>query len=225
MNTSTNEAENTQKTTGGAFADALTFLRAALTIVIAGVIIGFGWPNNLDAALLASFLFIIAALTDLFDDLTGGHEKSRFRKLGWFDDMADTVLIIGTLAAMAWVIHQAGYLNWIFLAPIVIIVAREVIVGAIKGRDFRTEGWPETRIRTFKTAIMMLAVCTLVASPWLTSWIDGLRASEESVLSVYDASSPYVWWAGLGLLWISAVLSVLSGFQLLFGSVDAEQDS
>ena len=88
MNTSTN---NDNSSPGGAFADGLTLVRFLLTPIVMLVILN-GWPSN-QMAIMASILFVIAAFTDIFDDLTGGAETARGRKLGWFDDIADTCLL------------------------------------------------------------------------------------------------------------------------------------
>ena len=97
MTISTNKTGETSSTaTGGALADALTLIRLVLTPIIMMVIIK-GWPN-LDMAVLASVLFIVAALTDFFDDYFGGTEMAVHRKFGWFDDIADILLVIGTLS-------------------------------------------------------------------------------------------------------------------------------
>ena len=102
MTISTNKVDENQTTaTSGAIADALTLVRVVLVPVIMFLIIK-GWPN-LDMAVLASSLFIVAALTDFFDDYFGGTEKAVHRKFGWFDDIADILLVIGTLAAMLYV--------------------------------------------------------------------------------------------------------------------------
>jgi len=53
----------------------------------------------LSLTLLASTLFAIAAFTDIFDDFLGGNERSIHRRFGYLDDIADTVLVVGTLAA------------------------------------------------------------------------------------------------------------------------------
>jgi len=221
MNTSMNE---NQAKTGGAFADGLTLVRLLLTPIVMFVIIK-GWPNQLNMALLASALFAIAALTDLFDDMTGGAENTPYRQFGWFDDIADTVLITGTLLAMLWVIYQNGMLHWALAVPAAIIIIRDVLVGLIKGSSFRNNGWPETRMGTLKTALTMFAICLLLASPWLTNWIDGLRASGDSIMDIYNNASPYVWWVGQGLLWVAALLSLVTGLQLLTGKSNAANDA
>jgi len=212
MNTSTND--NELKRAGGAFADGLTLIRLLLTPVIMFLVIAKGWPDT-NTALLAFIIFAIAALTDFFDDVTGGAETSRFRKFGWFDDIADTVLMTGTLGAILYVVMTKGSLNWLLAVPAGIIILREVLVGLFKGFELSRHGWPETRLGNLKTAVIMLAVCLLLAAPWLSVWLETLITNDENVMDVYGRTTNQVWNIGLILLWIGAILSLLTGLSLL----------
>ena len=214
MTISTNKTGETSSTaTGGALADALTLIRLVLTPIIMMVIIK-GWPN-LDMAVLASVLFIVAALTDFFDDYFGGTEMAVHRKFGWFDDIADILLVIGTLAAMLYVTHKNGLLAWTFAIPAGVIIIREILVGLVKGYEMTKTGWPETKFGDLKNGLVMLGTCLLVASPWLTTWIDRAIAGPDNAMEVYGSTSPYVWLIGEGILWFAAIVSVLTGFKLL----------
>lgn len=219
MNTSTNE---NRSETGGAFADALTWIRLLMTPLIMFIIIAGGWPE-IGMALFASMLFAIAAITDIFDDVIGGSQTSAARKLGWFDDIADTVLISGTLAAILWTLHKAGFLTWVFAVPAGLIIFRDVLVGLVKGRTLRKAGWPETKLGTLKTAVSMLAVCLAVASPWLTNWLGSLSTADTGVTGPYNA--PWVGRTALALLWIAALFSVLTGGIILSGKADPANDA
>ena len=239
MNTSMNEAETELKQTGGAFADGLTLIRALLTPVVMFLIVFKGWPA-INTALLVSILFAIAALTDLFDDLTGGAANSIYRKFGWFDDIADTVLMIGTLAAMTWMILSSqhsnpaanGYLDWLFLIAVSIIILREIIVGLLKGFELSRMRGYETGLSHLKTAFIMLGTCILLASPWLTPWVTTLFSkngdfqktpfdlsnpalSDPSVFDAYIHVNGWVWTSGLVILWIGALLSLMTGIKLI----------
>ena len=232
MTTSTNENnEAIARQTGGALADGLTLIRVLLTPVIMFVIYK-AWSAkpgdaegfvslDLKLVLLASVLFIIAALTDVLDDFVGGsardNEKwANERQFGWFDDIADSVLISGTLLALAWVTYKAGLLHWSFAIPVAVLVLRDIILGLTKGYEFSKFGLIETRLGDLKSALAMLATCTLVAAPWLSNLVDGFRASRsENILDVYATASNLIWNTGLVALWIAAILSLLTGWQLL----------
>ncbi len=208
---------------GGAFADGLTLIRFLLTFVVMAVVI-LGWPS-LNAALLATALLIIAALTDIWDDIIGGSERSAFRKFGWFDDIADMVLMTGTLAALVFVVWKNSVLGWGFAVPAFIIIGRELVVGLTKGYEFSKFGWPSTKWGWLKNAITILAICVLLASPWLTAWIDMQRVTDGNIVEIFNTASPHVWIAGQALLWIAAALSLATGIAILRGVAPEHEDA
>lgn len=218
MTTSTQNEQNdnsndaVQQQRGGIFADILTLIRALLTPVIMFIIIK-GWPFP-GYALAASALFIFAALTDIFDDYFGGAETSRTRGIGWFDDIADIILVIGTLLAMSYVIHKSGWMNWLIAVPIILFVGKELLIGLVKGFELSNLNPIEDKLATAKNALSMLAVSVLLASPWITAWLDGLRATEDPY-AVYNEASTTVWLIGTGLLWLAALVGLLHGVKLL----------
>ena len=222
MNTSTNEDHVHP---GGAFADGLTLVRFLLTPIVMFLVIT-GWPG-VDAAVLASILFTIAALTDIFDDMTGGAETSKARTLGWFDDIADTVLVTGTLAAMFWVLYRSESLGWIFAVPATILILRELIISLVKGRSLIKHGWPNTRLGNIRIFVTMLAVCLLLASPWITSWLNTASDEGANLYGTLEKSAASVWYImiGQGLLWIAALLSLVTGFFILTQKEGAANDA
>jgi phosphatidylglycerophosphate synthase len=198
---------------GGAFADGLTLIRILATPIIMAIIF-FYWPET-QMAVFASILFIIAALTDIFDDYFGGSARAQHRKFGWADDAADTVLVVGTLLALIAVIYREGLLFWPFLIPACILIFREIFIGLIKGFEISRYGWSDTFLGNTKSGLSMLAVCILVGSPWLTLAFDKYRADETNVMDVFNSSSPWIWGVGQGILWLAALLSVITAFQIL----------
>lgn len=207
---------------GGRFADVLTALRALITPLIMFVIIK-GWPLP-GYALLASALFIFAALTDIFDDYFGGAETAPQRSIGWFDDIADIILVIGTLIAMSWVIYHAGLMNWFIAVPIFLFIGKEVFIGLTKGFELSNLNPVEDNLATAKNALSMLAISVLIASPWLTQWFDSQRAGDDPY-AVYNESSPIFWLIGTGLLWIAALVAILHAFRLLQATSHVKKDA
>jgi phosphatidylglycerophosphate synthase len=211
---------------GGTFADALTLIRALLTPFIMAVII-IGWRGEsvagdytvfekmVSASIFASILFGLAALTDVIDDMIGGAENSRMRRHGWFDDIADTILVTGTLAALLYATYRSGALGLGLAIPAIIIIARELLIGLVKGYELTRTGWPETAFGTAKNALAMISTLILVASPWLTNWIDNMRFDGTNAEAVFAEPSAYIWNLGLIGLWATAILSVVTGVMLL----------
>jgi phosphatidylglycerophosphate synthase len=221
MTTSTNKSDSdAAETSRGAFADGLTFVRISLTPVIMVLLIS-RWPE-VQIAILISVLFILAALTDLLDDMIGGRSQAQHRHYGYLDDAADTILIIGTLLALFWVIFREGLLHWAFSVPVIILIAREVIIGLFKGYELSRYGWPDNRLSNAKTGFAVLGVSLLVASPWLTPIFDQFRAGSDQVMEVYSGTSPWIWVVGQLCLWVAAVFSLWSGWAILKSRRDDE---
>lgn len=213
MTISTNSPEPNSPNPRGAVADAMTILRIALTPVIMALLI-WQWPDT-QIALLASFLFIIAAVTDLLDDWFGGSSVSHLRRFGLIDDAADTILITGTLIALSVVLWQNGVFAWTFAVPALVLILREIAVGLISGRALMARGWPDNWLSNAKGGFAMLGVALLVASPWLTQWIDSARATSDTIVKIYSSGSPYIWMAGQAALWVAALLSIISAYQII----------
>jgi phosphatidylglycerophosphate synthase len=235
MTTSTNN-DLTPEEAGGAFADGLTIVRLLMTPIIMFVIYK-AWSSqpgdpegfislNLSLVLLASVLFAIAAFTDLMDDYVGGSSQSMDRKFGWFDDIADSVLVSGTLIALMWVTYKAGLLNWTFALPACVLIGRDIFLAVTKGYEMSKMGFNETRLGDIKSVAAMLATCLLVAAPWLSNIVDGLRAgsSGDNVMKVYDNASPMVWNIGLLVLWIAAILAVITAAKFFSKPSSSDED-
>lgn len=198
---------------GGAFADGLTLVRFAVTPIIMALII-WQWPDP-QVAILASFLFIIAALSDIFDDYFGGSARSVTRRFGYLDDAADTVLIVGVLLALSYVLWQNGLFHWAFAIPVCVMIAREAIVGLVKGYELSRFGWPDNFPSNAKAGFAMLGTVLLLGSPWLTQALDRFRAGTDKAMDVYNTGSPAIWIAGQVALWIAMIFSLLSGYRIL----------
>ena len=228
MTTSTNEddskslAQHSMNVIKGAIADALTLVRICLTPVIMFIIVK-AWsakPGDFDGfvsldmklVLLASILFVIAAVTDILDDLIGGGSHISTRLLGWLDDIADSFLILGTLLSLVWVVGKADLLHWSFAAPVLILVLRDIFIGLVKSYKFSKYEFQETRLGDVKSALAMLAVCILVAAPWLSNLLDSFLVSRtEDISHVYNSAITMVWNTGLGVLWVAAILAIYTG--------------
>jgi len=170
-------------------------------------------------------LFAIGALTDIFDDFLGGNERSIYRRFGYLDDIADTVLVVGTLSALIFVVNRAGIMSWVFLVPAAVLIGREILVGLFKGFELSRYYFPDTLLSNLKSGLSMLATCLLLASPWLQLWIDRMMAGEDKIAEVFATSSPGVWIAGQVILWIAAVLSIITAIGLFRTDVSAANDA
>lgn len=204
------------RTAGGSFlGDSLTLLRFLLAPIVAAVIL-IGWPET-GYAVLASFLFACGALTDLFDDMIGGPKRAGARMFGWFDDVADSVLIALALLAMIYVIYKGGYLSWTLVLPAALYIGRDIFIGLTKGYELRRYGAPQSRLGDWKNALAMLGVSLMIASPWLQQLINRLMGGDngEKLMEIYSSSSPWVWVTGFAIFNLSVILSLYTGLKLL----------
>lgn len=226
----TDDTVDSSKAVGGALADALTWLRILIMPLVA-FLIWKGWQPveaggiSIGLTLLASALFVIGALTDVFDDFLGGNERSVHRRFGYLDDVADTVLVVGTLLALLFVIHRAGLMSWFFLIPAVILIGREMFVGLFKGFELSRFYFPDSLLSNLKSGLSMLATCLLLASPWLQTWIDGVMAGKDKVAENFATSSPAVWIAGTLILWVAAILSIVTAVSIFRTDFTAANDT
>ena len=60
----------------------------------------------------------------------------------------------------------------------------------------------------------MLATCLLLASPWLQAWFDRAFTAAADVEQVFTTTSPTIWIAGQIILWVAAVISVVTAVQI-----------
>ena len=220
----------TTESAGGAFADALTWLRMLIMPVVV-FLIWKGWQPveaggiNLSLTLLASALFAIAGVTDILDDYFGGNERCVHRRFGYLDDVADTVLVVGTLAALLFVVNRAGFMSWLFFVPAAVLIGREIFVGLFKGFELSRYVFPDTLWSNLKSGVSMLATCLLLASPWLQVWFDRMSAGTDKVAETFATTSPTIWLIGEVLLWVAAVLSIITAVRLFKTDFSAANDA
>lgn len=167
----------------------LTFMRI---LVIPGVVASFSFPGMF-AAWVGCGLFMAASITDWFDGYLARKYKSTSSLGRIFDPIADKLLVAATLLMMA-AYDRLGYTG---LWPAVIILCREVLVSGL--REFLAEikvGLPVTHLAKWKTGIQMMSIPMLMVadySPWFC----------------------YFGEVGEVLIWIAAVLTVITGYDYL----------
>lgn len=194
------------------FANILTMLRALFTPVLMSLII-LGWPDN-KVALFCCALLIIAALSDLFEDLVCGYQIPLQRKFGWYDTIADNVLNAGLLIALFYVIERAGLMTYLFAIPACTLLLCDGITGLAFGYELSLRPHRRRSLDSFKTTLTLMALCILIASPWLTVIQDRLNTDEKKIFTIYNQPAIDIWRIGHTMLWISALLSLLSTYRL-----------
>jgi cardiolipin synthase len=183
-----------EPTSARAFAlpNLLTYARIAAVPVVAGCmyfqsILGYGlWLRW-----VALFIFIAAGLTDVLDGYlarTYGQQSVFGRML---DPIADKLLVSTCLLMLA----VDGTIKGLALWAAIIILCREILVSGL--REYLAElrvSVPVTALAKWKTFLQLLAVGFCIAGE-----------AGDKILPITTA-------IGIGLLWLSAILTLYTGW-------------
>lgn len=170
-------------------ANILTLSRIAAIPLIAGLLFLespiFRWS--------ALILFVIACVTDFFDGYIA-RRMAQVSKLGRFlDPIADKLVVGAILMALVATQQISG---WSVL-PALIIMCREIMVSGL--REYLAElkvGVPVTMLAKWKTTMQMVALGFLIVGNAGPAWLP--------VTEIGD-----------GLLWLAAILTVITGYDYL----------
>lgn len=183
-----------------ALPNTLTYARiAAVPLVVASMY----WQDVLRGGLwlrwVALALFITAAVTDVLDGYFARSwgQQSNFGRM--LDPIADKLLVASCLLMLA---ADGTIRGWSLWAAIVIL-CREILVSGL--REYLAElrvSVPVTRLAKWKTALQLVAIGFLLAG----------TAGDLVVADALDFSFPIVTYIGLTLLWLSALLTLYTGY-------------
>lgn len=166
---------------------------AAIPVLI--VLASIGTPG---CDLAACIVFISAGITDYLDGKLA-RSRQQFSDLGrMLDPIADKLLVGAILIMLA----GDGRLGPWGLYPAIIIMCREILVSGL--REFLAEirvGLPVTRLAKWKTTAQMAALGFLIAG--------------NGTAHLLRIGWLPVWLIGIALLWISALLTVITGWDYL----------
>ena len=139
----------------------------------------------------ALFIFISASITDFFDGYLARAWKQTSTIGRMLDPIADKLLVSSCLLLLAADGTIAGWTLW----AAIVILCREILVSGL--REYLAElkvSVPVTQLAKWKTTLQMVALGFLLAGP----------AGDKIV--------PYVTELGLALLWISAIVTLYTGW-------------
>jgi len=166
----------------------LTILR----IIAIPIIISTFYIDNNVAVWIAVSMFVFASITDFLDGYLA-RVLSAHSALGkCFDPIADKLLIVSIIVML---IHKQIIDN-LNVLPAIAIICREILVSGM--REFLSQtniSIPVSNLGKWKTAFQMLSVLLL-----LLSSKNNIGINENVVF------------LGLLLLWISAVLTIITGY-------------
>ncbi len=138
-------------------------------------------------------IFIAASITDFFDGYLARIWKQTSNIGRMLDPIADKLLVATCLLLLAADTDRtiAGWSLW----AAIIILCREILVSGL--REYLAElkvSVPVTQLAKWKTTIQMIAIGFLLAGP-----------AGDKVL-------PYTTETGIALLWISAIVTLYTGY-------------
>jgi cardiolipin synthase len=178
-----------------ALPNILTYARIVAVPAVVGCMY---WSNILHGGQwlrwLALTIFVAAAITDFFDGYLArawGQQSALGRML---DPIADKLLVASCLLMLA---AEETIRGWSLLAAVVIL-CREILVSGL--REFLAElrvSVPVTRLAKWKTTGQLVAIGFLI----------GGEAGDEIV--------PVTMEIGLTLLWVSAIITLYTGWDYL----------
>jgi cardiolipin synthase len=186
-----------------ALANLLTYGRIAAVPVVVGLMYSY---SILDGGLwlrwLALGVFIAAAITDLLDGYVARayDQQSSLGKM--LDPIADKLLISACLLMLA---AEETIRGWSLLAG-VIILCREILVSGL--REYLAElrvSVPVSRLAKWKTTWQLIAVGFLICG----------EAGDKLASDLVRHDLPVITSMGLALLWLSALVTLYTGWDYM----------
>ncbi len=172
----------------------LTILRL---LAAPGVAVMFLYFDRPWADIYALVLFVSAALTDFLDGYLARVWKQESKFGAMLDPIADKVMVVIALFVIT---GYSGMNPWIIL-PAVMILFREVFVSGLReflGAD--SSKLAVTKLAKWKTTLQMVAIAVLFAGMGIER------------MDWWDTLALFVFWFGVGLLWVAGVLTLITGW-------------
>lgn len=204
--------------------NTLTLLRL---LAAPGVVLMFLYFSRPYADWFALVLFVIAAVTDFVDGYLARAWKQESKFGAMLDPIADKAMVVIALLVIT---GFSGMNPWILL-PATVIMFREVFVSGLREFLGDTAGTLKvTNLAKWKTTAQMVAIAVLFAKGAFEHFIieqtigmdqdlvDGIMAGtiEDSVgLRWKELGWNISWFGGIGLLWVAAALTFITGWDYL----------
>ncbi len=204
----------------------LTVLRL---LAAPGVAVMFLYFTRPWADWFALVLFVAAAITDWFDGYLARAWKQETKLGAMLDPIADKAMVVIALCVIAGLSSFGREVMdpWILL-PATIILFREIFVSGM--REFLGDAagtLKVTGLAKWKTTAQMVAIAVLFAKgvfehhflalafglgPEMVADVLSGAAPDRVGLNFYATMTNVTWWIGVALLWVAAILTLLSGW-------------
>ncbi len=169
-------------------------------------------------------LFVIAAVTDILDGYLARAWKQESKFGAMLDPIADKAMVIIALLVIT---GFSGMNPWILL-PATLILFREVFVSGLREFLGATAGLLKvTKLAKWKTTAQMVALAVLFSTGAFEHYyvMESFGMDAEMIASIFAGDTPdelglvwkywgmiISWWTGIVLLWIAAVLTLMTGW-------------
>jgi len=175
-------------------------------ILVPVFVISFYLPGLL-GDLIPFFIFLLASFTDFLDGVLARlfEEESKLGEL--LDPIADKIIVA---AALVLLVMNQTIQNYEVIAAI-IILTREILISGL--REFLAKSqisMPVTGLAKFKTFIQMFAIALLLTGE-----------SGNKIINFQDYNAHSI---GIILLWMSAVLTLYTGYDYVKKGIDHATD-
>ena len=205
--------------------NVLTVLRL---LAAPGVVLLFLYFTRPWADWFALLLFIGAAITDFFDGYLARAWKQESKFGAMLDPIADKAMVVIALlliAGLSGVNQPDGMDPWILL-PATVIIFREIFVSGLREFLGDTAGTLKvTKLAKWKTTAQMVAIGVLFGTGIFEHmYFERVVGMDRDVvaaifeggddptnLRLIDMAAQLTWWIGVGLLWVAAVLTLVTG--------------
>ena len=153
--------------------------------------------------LTACVLFIIASFTDFLDGMLARMmgEESKLGEL--LDPIADKIIVATALILLV----MSGTIRHYEVIAAIIILTREILISGL--REFLARGQiklPVTNLAKLKTFLQMIAIALLLTGE-----------TGNKILNFQDYNAQTI---GMILLWLSAFLTLYTGYEYLRKGID-----
>ena len=153
--------------------------------------------------LIPFFLFVLASFTDYLDGLLARLFKEESKLGELLDPIADKILVA---AALILLVMNGTIKNYEVIAAI-IILTREILISGL--REFLAKGqvtMQVTSLSKLKTFIQMISIAILLTGD-----------SGNKIINFQDYNAQTI---GIILLWLSAFLTIYTGYDYLRKGID-----
>lgn len=217
----------------------LTVLRLIAAPMIAVMFLYFNRPL---ADWFALGIFVLAAVTDFLDGYLARAWKQESKFGAMLDPIADKAMVVIALMVITGLTSVVSpAMDPYILLPATVILFREVFVSGL--REFLGASAGELKVTTlakYKTTAQMIAIAVLFTKGVFEHYfgmatitldpdvVDAILASEtEDTLNLnfYWWGQTVGWSIGVGLLWIAALLTLITGWDYFMKSLPFLKDA